>query len=191
MKKLAIFFIILFLTWINTKGLWHAGFPYTHDGENHLARFANYKIALREGQFPPRFAPNLLNHYGYPVFNYNYPLANILSIPFSIMKINYELTFKILVIFFVMFGLLGFNYWLRKLESELNQPKTINSEKTAELKDKIITLVKDAEKNEGIFIDKIIMELHEPTEIINAEIKKLLENGVAYEPRPGKLRYLG
>jgi len=80
---------------------------------------------------------------------------------------------------------------VRKLETELNKPKTINSEKTAELKDKIIHLIKEAEKDEGIFIDKIIMELHEPTEIINAEIKKLLENGVAYEPRPGKLRYLG
>jgi len=115
MNKLAIFLIILFLTWINVKSYWHAGFPYTHDGENHLARFANYKIALREGQFPPRFAPNLLNHYGYPVFDYNYPLANILSIPFSILKINYELTFKILVISFVLFGLYGLNHWLRKL----------------------------------------------------------------------------
>ena len=80
---------------------------------------------------------------------------------------------------------------VRKLETELNKPKTINSEKTAELKDKIIHLIKEAEKDEGIFIDKIIMELHEPPEIINSEIKKLLENGVAYEPRPGKLRYLG
>ncbi|MDA1079238.1 MAG: 6-pyruvoyl-tetrahydropterin synthase-related protein [bacterium] len=84
-----------------------SSFPYTHDGENHLARFANYKIALREGQFPPRFAPNLLNHYGYPVFNFNYPLANILSLPFSILGVSYELTFKILVVASVMFGSIG------------------------------------------------------------------------------------
>jgi hypothetical protein len=93
-------------------------FPYTHDGENHLARFANYKIALREGQFPPRFAPNLVNHYGYPVFNYNYPLANILSTPFSILKINYEITFKIIVFGFVIFALLSIDRWLKLLGFE-------------------------------------------------------------------------
>jgi len=98
-----------------TKPYFSTQFPYTHDGENHLARFANYKIALREGQFPPRFAPNLLNHYGYPVFNYNYPLANILSVPFSILKINYEVTFKIIVFGFVIFALLGIDRWLKLL----------------------------------------------------------------------------
>ncbi len=90
-------------------------FPYTHDGENHLARFANYKIALREGQLPPRFAPSLMNHYGYPAFNYNYPLANILSLPFSILGIHYELTFKMLifVFWFLSFGFIWF--WLKEL----------------------------------------------------------------------------
>ncbi len=105
-----IFLIILALFAI--KPYLNANFPYTHDGENHLARFANYKLALKEGQLPPRFAPNLLNHYGYPVFNYNYPLANILSLPFSILKINYEITFKILVFSFLIFGLIGVSKWL-------------------------------------------------------------------------------
>ncbi len=80
---------------------------------------------------------------------------------------------------------------IRKLESEIEAPKTINKDELNNLKDKIISLVKEAEKDGGISIDKIIMDLHEPPEIINSEIKKLLENGVAYEPRPGKLRYLG
>src|SRR5258708_2749738 len=87
---LLIFFLSLFITRI----YFHSGFPYTHDGENHLARFANYALAIREIQFPPRFAPNLFNHYGYPVFNFNYPLANILSLPFTFARFNYELTFK-------------------------------------------------------------------------------------------------
>ena len=89
--------------------------PYTHDGENHLARFANYKIALKEGQFPPRFAPNLLNGFGYPVFNYNYPLANILSVPFSALGVSYELTFKLLVVAAVIFGVAGLSKWLKIL----------------------------------------------------------------------------
>ncbi len=91
----------------------HEGVPYTHDGENHLARFANYAIAVREGQLPPRFAPNLLNHYGYPVFNFNYPLANILSLPFSLLRVHYEATFKLLIFVSALFGSLGVARWIR------------------------------------------------------------------------------
>ena len=80
---------------------------------------------------------------------------------------------------------------VRKLEKEASQPKTMPKEKLLELKDKIIQMVKDAEKNNGIEIDKIILELKEPPEVINKEIKKLIEDAIAYEPRPGKLRYLG
>jgi hypothetical protein len=111
MKKILLFLFILALTLINIKSYFHSGFPYTHDGENHLARFANYKISLKEGQIPPRLAPNLLNHYGYPVFNYNYPLANILSLPFSLVKINYETTFKIIAISFVFLGFACIYLW--------------------------------------------------------------------------------
>lgn len=116
MKKIFLFISILVLTIFATNSYFQSGFPYTHDGENHLARFANYKVALREGQFPPRFAPNLFNHYGYPVFNFNYPLANILSLPLSFLKINYELTFKLLTISFVIFGLVGVWRWLSELK---------------------------------------------------------------------------
>jgi hypothetical protein len=87
----------LVLLIIPLKSYLHAGVPYTHDGENHLARFANYKLAIKEGQIPPRFAPNLMNRYGYPVFNYNYPLPSILSLPFSWLKLPYTLTFKLIV----------------------------------------------------------------------------------------------
>lgn len=115
-KKIVLATLIIGLTFINVKVYLQTGFPYTHDGENHLARFANYKIALKEGQLPPRFAPNLMNHYGYPVFNYNYPLANILSLPFSAIKINYQLTFKILVTIGFLFGLIGASKWLSQFK---------------------------------------------------------------------------
>ncbi len=114
-KKSITFLLILFLTFAVTKLYFHSGFPYTHDGENHLARFANYVLALRELQFPPRFAPNLFSHYGYPVFNFNYPLANILSVPFSLLKLNYEVAFKAIVISGIVFGLIGVAQWLEKL----------------------------------------------------------------------------
>lgn len=115
MPKFKLIFLSIFLLFVLLHNYLSDSMPYTHDGENHLARFANYKVALKEGQLPPRLAPNLVNHYGYPVFNYNYPLANLLSTPFSALKISYELTFKLLVITFLFFGGLGVWQWLKQI----------------------------------------------------------------------------
>jgi len=104
------------LALISCRVYLNPGLPSTHDSENHLARFANYKIALKEGQMPPRFAPNLYHRYGYPVLNYNYPLANILSVPFSALRVSYQLTFKILMVTSVWLMLFGMWSWLSKLK---------------------------------------------------------------------------
>jgi len=80
---------------------------------------------------------------------------------------------------------------VRKLESERDAPKELDKEKVAELKDSILGMVKDAESDGGVDIEKIILEMKESPDVINREIKKLLEDGLTYEPRPGKLRYLG
>lgn len=81
---------------------------------------------------------------------------------------------------------------IRKAECEADLPKVTNPGQRAALKDTLLTLVKDAEKDQGIDIEKMILELkeHHPS-LINQEIKKLLEEGMIYEPRPGRLRYLG
>lgn len=81
---------------------------------------------------------------------------------------------------------------IRKLEVEAEQPiKSLDKEQTSQLKDKILTMVKEAEKDGGVAVEKLITELKESPDHINQEVKKLLEDGVAYEPRPGKLRWLG
>jgi hypothetical protein len=112
-KKLLLTVFFLFLAFVSSKSLFHQGVPITHDGNNHLARFANYYLAVKEFQFPPRLGPNLLNHYGYPAFNYNYPLANILSLPFSFLGFNYQVTFKIINFTFVLLGIYGAYYLAR------------------------------------------------------------------------------
>ncbi len=114
MKKIFSFIFFSLLTLISCRYYFHVGVPVTHDGDNHLVRFANYKIAVRELQFPPRLAPNLVNRYGYPVFNYNYPLANLISLPFSILNFHYELTFKIIVSSFVFLAFVGANLFLKE-----------------------------------------------------------------------------
>ncbi|MDP4039369.1 MAG: OB-fold nucleic acid binding domain-containing protein [Candidatus Pacearchaeota archaeon] len=84
---------------------------------------------------------------------------------------------------------------LRKLETDLEKQKTpqvqLSKSQATELKDKILTIIKREEERGGADISVITSELNSKSEIMNAEIKKLLEEGVIYEPRPGKVRYLG
>jgi hypothetical protein len=78
---------------------------------------------------------------------------------------------------------------IRKMEAEKSEIHEIKD--TSELKQKIISMIKQAEGDGGVEIEKLILDLNEKPDHINSEIKKLLEDGVAYEPRPGKIRWLG
>jgi len=80
---------------------------------------------------------------------------------------------------------------VRKFERIIEKPVQLEKGVIKELKDKIIEIIKREEDNGGADIDSIILELKSQPEAINTEIKRLLEEGMAYEPRPGKIRYLG
>jgi hypothetical protein len=80
-----------------------------------------------------------------------------------------------------------------ELERERNKDVDIlGRDKIVAVKDKILSAIKSAEEDGGIEIDKIIMTLRDISPvIINQEIQKFLEEGIVFEPRPGKVRYLG
>jgi len=84
---------------------------------------------------------------------------------------------------------------VRKLELEKTRSTTaapIQKEQVVAIKDTILEKIKSSEAEGGIDVDKIILELRDASpEVINQEIKKLLEEGVIYEPKPGRVRYLG
>ncbi len=84
---------------------------------------------------------------------------------------------------------------VRKLEIEKSFPKPLTQEQKQEvraLRDEVIDMIKVAESNEGIDKDEIILKLkNSQPELITQEIQKLLEEGVIYEPKPGRVRYLG
>jgi len=84
---------------------------------------------------------------------------------------------------------------VRKLEIDKTRKDTkpaVAKEKITAIKDNLLDIIKSAEENGGVEIDEIIMSLKDfSPDIINQEIKKLLEEGIIFEPRPGKLRYLG
>ncbi|MBS3073097.1 OB-fold nucleic acid binding domain-containing protein [Candidatus Pacearchaeota archaeon] len=80
---------------------------------------------------------------------------------------------------------------VRKLEFDKIRPKEVDKNIILALSDKIIGKIKDSEPN-GIGSDKLMEEFKEvEPSLINQEIKKALEEGIIYEPRPGIVRYLG
>lgn len=84
---------------------------------------------------------------------------------------------------------------VRKLENEKNKiesPAPLEKSQVTAVKDKILETIKTSENEGGIEIDTIIMNSKDISpEIINQEIKRLLEEGIIFEPRPGKVRWLG
>ena len=84
---------------------------------------------------------------------------------------------------------------IRKLETEKEKAvseSSMEKEQIIAIKDRILDMIKNAEEEGGIEIEKLIMKLQEfSPAIINKEIQKLLEEGIVFEPRPGKIRYLG
>lgn len=84
---------------------------------------------------------------------------------------------------------------VRKLEIEKSTPKPLTQGEKQEiraLRDEIVDVIKAAEKNEGIDKEDIIMKFKDSKpETISQEIQKLLEEGIIYEPKPGRVRYLG
>src|SRR3989344_1852023 len=56
---------------------------------------------------------------------------------------------------------------VRKLEVEKSAPKSLPKEQLSALKDKMLQMIKEAEKDNGIETDKLIIALHEPPEAIN------------------------
>lgn len=83
---------------------------------------------------------------------------------------------------------------IRKLEIEKGlkeHPSKEVKKETLALRDEILKLIKENEANEGIDKDQIIMKVSSAPDLINPEITRLLEEGLIYEPRPGRVRYLG
>lgn len=80
---------------------------------------------------------------------------------------------------------------VRKLEVDKSRPKIVEKSDLTKVKDNILERIKQADENGGLETEKLVLELKASPDVINNEIRKLLEEGMVYEPRPGKLRYLG
>lgn len=86
---------------------------------------------------------------------------------------------------------------IRKLETEKDKAVSqsqapMGKEQIVAISDQILGMIKESEPEGGIETEKIILKLQNfSPAIINKEIQRLLEEGIVFEPRPGKIRYLG
>lgn len=106
--------VIVTLGLVVCRHLFVSGFPQTMDGELHLARSQQVRIALDQGQWPPFWAPNLNFGLGHPVLIMSYPLFTLLSQPLLGVGLSTMLTTKLLIVGLVIGGGLGMYFWRRQ-----------------------------------------------------------------------------
>lgn len=74
------------------------------------------------------------------------------------------------------------------IETKIEAPKITSSE--ISLREQILGKLKENDANGGLDLDKLIMELTAPVDSINKLIMEFLEEGLAYEPKPGRIQLL-
>lgn len=118
-KKYNIFYgIYIFISVVAFAAVvFHSGLYITHDGVNHIARFAAFSRALQENHFPPRWAGYLNYTYGSPVFNFFYPLPSILAALLLPVIQNPENVFKIISFLAFFAAPITFFLWVRSFLS--------------------------------------------------------------------------
>lgn len=79
MKKIPVLLVLLVISLFPLLDLFHPGLPVTHDGQDHVARIANFYQSVREGNMIPRWAGNLNWGYGHPILMFLYPLPSYIA----------------------------------------------------------------------------------------------------------------
>lgn len=88
MRKYLYLLIVLVFSLIPLVDLLHPGLPITHDGQDHVARIANFYKNLEEGVIIPRWAANLNWGYGHPILMFLYPLPSYIASFFHLIGFN-------------------------------------------------------------------------------------------------------
>lgn len=108
------FIFVILASCIAGFALLHPGLPPTHDGEYHVIRFYEFDKTLRGGDWYPRWAPDLNNGYGVPLFNYVYPLPNYVASLFHLLGISFIDAFKLQMFFATIIGGIFFYLWTKR-----------------------------------------------------------------------------
>lgn len=109
-KKYKYILIIIFVSLITIADLFKPGLPLTHDGQDHVARIANFYQNLLEGNIIPRWAGNLNWGYGHPILEFLYPLPSYLASFFHF--VGFSLVDSLKLVFGISFALSGMTMYI-------------------------------------------------------------------------------
>lgn len=111
MKRILIVVLIV-LSCLPLVSLLHPGLPVTHDGQDHVARIANFYASLSEKNLIPRWASNLNWGFGHPILMFLYPLPSYTASIFHVMgfslvdstKVVFALSFILSILFMYLWA---------------------------------------------------------------------------------------
>ena len=104
---------------ISVFALVYPGLPITHDGQDHVARIANFYKNLQEGNIIPRWAGNLNWGYGHPILEFLYPLPSYIASFFHFVGFSLIDSVKIVFALGMILSLLFMYLWLSSFLGEI------------------------------------------------------------------------
>ncbi len=105
--------VLVALTFPIILPYFHPGYFPTHDGEWAVVRLGDMFREIRDHQFPPRYSGNLDFGYGYPLFNFAYPLPYYIGLVLYLLKFSFIDSIKFLFAGSVLLSV-GFMYLAAK-----------------------------------------------------------------------------
>lgn len=106
-KKILIFLLLVLLILPAVWSFFQPGFFPSDDGEWMVVRLSDFHRSFVSGQIPVRWAARLNYSYGYPVFNFLYPLSLYLGEFFHLLGFSFVNSIKLVFIFsFFLSGVL-------------------------------------------------------------------------------------
>lgn len=113
MKNLSIVFLLILVLFIPLTTFFNPGLPITHDGQDHVARIANFYASLIDGNLIPRWANNLNWGYGHPILMFLYPLPSYTASIFHMLGLSFVDSVKaVFGLTYILSGIFMF-LWLR------------------------------------------------------------------------------
>ena len=111
-------FILLVVALLPLVDLLHPGLPITHDGQDHVARIANFYQSLSEGNIIPRWAGNLNWGYGHPILMFLYPLPSYIASLFHFIGFSFVDSAKLVFAGAFIASIFAMYLWARDLWGE-------------------------------------------------------------------------
>jgi uncharacterized integral membrane protein len=103
--------IVFCISLLPLLDLFHPGLPVTHDGQDHVARIANFYQSLSEGNPVPRWGANLNWGYGHPVLMFLYPFSSYTASFFHMMGFSFVDSTKLVFALAYIASILSMYLW--------------------------------------------------------------------------------